>query len=154
MKTPIEKLVSAISTVIALQIATLVVVAGTSWYAYRDLKLALATAGVGSRLPNAPERVEGWEVFVREHNAVQGSEEAPERSRSASTARRERAGARGVSHEIARARAGGTRASPRPAPLFDAHRPPSSVGGEQRGAVPMLRQRRGARAAPILGTNR
>jgi len=35
MKTPIEKLVSAISTVIALQIATLVVVAGTSWYAYR-----------------------------------------------------------------------------------------------------------------------
>ena len=76
MEAQIQKLISLISTLIALQVVTLATIVGVTWYSHHDLKERLATVAGASRRPSAPEPVENWAPFVREHNAAQGRKDA------------------------------------------------------------------------------
>jgi len=76
MEAQIQKLLSVVSTLIALQIVTLATVVGVTWYSHNDLKQDLSrVASTGGR-PPTPEPVENWRAFVREHNAALGAEDA------------------------------------------------------------------------------
>jgi protein-disulfide isomerase len=76
METQLKQLISIVSTLIALQIFTLLVVAGGGLYILSDLKQHMsAVASAGSR-PSVPQQVEEWQTLIREHNAGQGSETA------------------------------------------------------------------------------
>lgn len=77
MEQQIQKLMSVVSTLIALQVVTLATVVGVAWYSHNDLNQRLATVARGAAQPNAPpEPVANWRPFVREHNAAQGREDA------------------------------------------------------------------------------
>jgi protein-disulfide isomerase len=65
-----------ISTLIALQIVTLAVVAGGGFYLFRDLQQQIAGIATGARAPSAPANVNDWQGLVRDHNAAQGKEDA------------------------------------------------------------------------------
>jgi protein-disulfide isomerase len=76
LEAQIQKLVSVVSTLIALQIVTLAAVVGVAWYSHSDLKEHLSSAnGIGVRT-KTPDTVENWASFVRDYNAVQGKEDA------------------------------------------------------------------------------
>jgi protein-disulfide isomerase len=68
-----KQLNGLISTLIAVQIVTLVAVVG-GFYMFRDLQQQVA--GIGVRAPSGPANVEDWQPLVRGHNAVQGKEGA------------------------------------------------------------------------------
>lgn len=69
---PTTALASAISTLIALQIVTLVAVVGGSWYVHNELKQQLSLVASAGGPPNPPQSVENWEEFVRPYNAAVG----------------------------------------------------------------------------------
>jgi protein-disulfide isomerase len=68
-----DKLNGLISTLIAVQIVTLAAVVG-GFYQIRGLQQQIA--GMGARTPSAPTNVEDWRPLVRNHNAIQGREDA------------------------------------------------------------------------------
>jgi protein-disulfide isomerase len=72
----IQKLISVVSTLIALQVVTLATVVGVTWYSHHDLKQDLSRVAGNRGQPSTPEPVENWRAFVREHNATQGKEDA------------------------------------------------------------------------------
>jgi protein-disulfide isomerase len=72
----LQKLISVVSTLIALQVVTLATVVGVSWYSHKDLKQELANVASAGGQRRPPEPVENWRPFIREHNAAQGREEA------------------------------------------------------------------------------
>src|SRR5690606_3481520 len=76
METHIQKLISAVSTLIALQGVTLATVVGVTWYSHNALKEYVSTAASAGSQPSTPQPVENWRAFVREHNAAQGREDA------------------------------------------------------------------------------
>jgi protein-disulfide isomerase len=69
-----KKLNSVISTLIALQVATVTSVVGMTWYSHKELKAYVASVvnAAGQRQPSTPENVEDWQDLVRQHNAAQG----------------------------------------------------------------------------------
>ena len=71
-----SRLGSIISTLIALQIVTLVVVVGGGLYLFRDLQGQISGIAMGARPPNMPTNVSAWQELVREHNATQGEKDA------------------------------------------------------------------------------
>ena len=76
MEAQIQKLISVVSTLIALQVVTLATVVGVTWYSHSDLKEDLARVVSTGGQPRTPEPVENWKPFIREHNAAQGKEDA------------------------------------------------------------------------------
>jgi Na+:H+ antiporter, NhaA family len=76
MEAQIQKLLSTISTLIALQVVTLGALLGSAWYSHEDLKQHLSrNAGSGAE-PSIPEPVEDWAAYVRDYNAAYGREDA------------------------------------------------------------------------------
>ncbi len=77
MEAQLEKLISVVSTLIALQLVTLTTDVGVTWYSHKQLKddfsTTVATTG---RQPDVPERLENWRGIVREYNSAQGREDA------------------------------------------------------------------------------
>lgn len=68
---------SLVTTLIALQITTLLVVAvGGAYLLYEMKQQVAAIASNTSGRPTVPETVENWRTFIREHNATQGIEDA------------------------------------------------------------------------------
>ena len=76
MDNQINTLTSVVSTLIALQIVTLLVVVGGGVYLLRDLKQHVSAVTTSTDRPSAPESVEHWPTLVREHNAAQGPRDA------------------------------------------------------------------------------
>ena len=76
MEAQLQKLISVVSTLIALQVVTLAAVVGVAWYSHTDLKRYVATLG-NTGQPSVPAPVKNWAAFVRDHNAVQGREDSP-----------------------------------------------------------------------------
>ena len=76
MDNQIKNFTSVVSTLIALQVLTLLLVVGGGAYALRDLRQQVATVASRSGRPNVPERVDDWEKLAREHNAKQGAANA------------------------------------------------------------------------------
>jgi NhaA family Na+:H+ antiporter len=76
MEAQIQKLISIVSTLIALQVVTLAMIVGVTWYSHDDLKRYLSTLPIGGGQPSTPQRVENWEPLVREHNATLGRQDA------------------------------------------------------------------------------
>ena len=76
MEAQIQKLLSVVSTLIALQIVTLATVVGVTWYSHNDLKQDLSRVASSRGQPSPPVPVGNWRAFVREHNATQGKEDA------------------------------------------------------------------------------
>lgn len=76
MEAQIKSLMSAVSTLIALQVVTLAVVAGTMWYTYHDLRQRMATISAGGEQRSVPDSIDEWEVYLRKHNATQGRTDA------------------------------------------------------------------------------
>ena len=71
-----KSLMSAVSTLIALQITTLLVAVGGGAYFLRALKQDIALLASNAGRPDVPENVQDWRALIREHNAVQGPEDA------------------------------------------------------------------------------
>jgi protein-disulfide isomerase len=76
MEAQIQKLISVVSTLIALQLVTLATIVGVTWYSHEDLEQHLTQLADAGGQRSAPKPVENWEPFVREHNATEGIEDA------------------------------------------------------------------------------
>jgi protein-disulfide isomerase len=76
MEAQIQKLMSVVSTLIALQVVTLATVVGMGWYLQKDLKEHLSRVASTGGQPSTPEAVEDWAALVRGYNATQGRENA------------------------------------------------------------------------------
>jgi protein-disulfide isomerase len=76
MEAQLQKLISVVSTLIALQLVTLATVVGVTWYSHTELKQYVAELGAVGGQPSTPKPVSNWAAFVREHNAAQGREDA------------------------------------------------------------------------------
>ena len=72
MDNQIKNFTSVVSTLIALQLLTLLVVAGGGIYAFRDLKQQMAQLPSSGGRPPVPQNVDDWQTLTREHNATQG----------------------------------------------------------------------------------
>jgi protein-disulfide isomerase len=73
----IQKLISVVSTLIALQVVTLAAVFGVTWYSHDDLKQSLGTIAGAARGSRTPDPVENWARLIREHDATLGRNDAP-----------------------------------------------------------------------------
>jgi protein-disulfide isomerase len=76
MDAQIKSLMSAVSTLIAVQIFSLVALAGGGFYLFSDLKRQVAAIAASGGRPPVPENVEEWERLTKAHNASQGAEDA------------------------------------------------------------------------------
>jgi len=76
MESQIKSLMSAVSTLVALQIFTLLVILVGGYYMLHDLKQHLSEVASASGRPAVPENVEDWQSLLRPHNATQGPEDA------------------------------------------------------------------------------
>ncbi len=77
MDNPIKSLTSAISTLIALQLVSLLVMVGGGFYVLGDLKQYVMTNASNSSRPSPPKNVDNWQALLRDHDAVQGTADAP-----------------------------------------------------------------------------
>jgi protein-disulfide isomerase len=76
LEAQIQKLLSVVSTLIALQAVTLATLIGVTWYSHNELKQYFSGLVSAGGQPLAPKHVENWRALVGEHNATQGSEDA------------------------------------------------------------------------------
>ncbi len=76
MKSRTKRLTSAICTLIALQVATLITIVGLTWYLYGDLTMRITTAAAGSGRANPPEAIAEWRYLERAHSPAQGPGDA------------------------------------------------------------------------------
>lgn len=75
MDSELKQLTSSISTLIALQILTLIVIIGGSWFLYNDLKSELISSiNSTDAKPGEPSVIEDWKNLIHAHNAVTGPE--------------------------------------------------------------------------------
>lgn len=76
MEAQVQKLASAVSTLIALQVVTLATIVGVTWYSHGDLKRYVSAVASAERQPSTPRPVDDWQALVRAHNPSQGARDA------------------------------------------------------------------------------